>query len=255
MPAALEREIRVADEAWVALALLHREHPGRASFTAGEIVSRAQRESSQPIRPGVQAHVYLHNVSNLAPNSARYRMFVRLDDDTYRLYRPGDPVHPARKGKTAPQRSQLPEAYQTLLDWYEREYCAKNERSPQEDDPILKLWGLGKEIWSETTADEYVSSLRAGWEEEQVDDVWERIKEHQGQKFRTVRGLPFKYKVEGNGVRFSRHGRRIHQILSRTEIEKALARAPLKHPVEIKDLRDSSYLFALLSDPRISGPR
>src|SRR5579863_661243 len=240
MPVTLEREIRVADEAWVALALLHREHPGRSSFTAGEIVSRAQHESSQPLRSGVQAHVYLHNVSNLPPNSARYRMFVCLNDDTYRLYRPGDPVHPARKGKTAPQRSQLPEAYQALLDWYEREYCSRHEQSPRDDDPILKLWGVGKEIWSDTTADEYVASLRAGWEDQQLestraqDDVWGRIIEHQGEEFRTVRGLPFKHKVEGNGIWFYRQGRRINQILSRTEIEKALARAPLKHPVEIK---------------------
>ena len=160
--AAIERNMRVDEEAWVALALLHREHPERVSFSAREILDRAQRESGQVPRPGVQAHIYLHNVANLPPNSARYRMFFRLDDGSYRLYRPGDYVHPARKGKMAPERFELPQKYQPVLDWYGQHYCARSARPTDDDDPILKLWGLGKETWSDTSANEYVASLRTG---------------------------------------------------------------------------------------------
>jgi hypothetical protein len=33
----------------------------------------------------------------------------------------------------------------------------------EQDDPILQMWGVGKEIWADTNADEYVRSLRAKW--------------------------------------------------------------------------------------------
>jgi hypothetical protein len=33
----------------------------------------------------------------------------------------------------------------------------------EEDDPILQMRGVGKEIWADTDADEYVRSLRSNW--------------------------------------------------------------------------------------------
>ena len=33
----------------------------------------------------------------------------------------------------------------------------------EEDDPILQMRGVGKEIWADTDADEYVRGLRANW--------------------------------------------------------------------------------------------
>jgi hypothetical protein len=33
----------------------------------------------------------------------------------------------------------------------------------EKDDPVLQMFGVGKEIWSDTTADEYVRALRANW--------------------------------------------------------------------------------------------
>jgi len=160
-------QILVADEAWIALAFLHNRYPARQSFSAKEILEQIREEHAFPeLRPGVQVHVHQHNVANLEPNPARQRMFFRLEDNTLRLYRPGDPAHPLRKGKMAPRRSELPEKYHHLIDWYEREYC-KRERdtqSAQDRDPILRMWGLGKEIWQDVDADEYVRSLRADWE-------------------------------------------------------------------------------------------
>src|SRR5438067_13332141 len=116
-------EILTADEAWVALALLHRQHPEQEGFSAKEIMTSAKAEKAHPeLRAGLQAHIYLHNVANVAPNSARYRMFYRIEGGRYRLYRPGDFCHPDRKGKIIPRREDLPAHYHHLLNRYEKDY-------------------------------------------------------------------------------------------------------------------------------------
>ena len=166
-----KREILVADEAWLGLALLHREHPGTESFTAREILDRVKAQQATPeLRPGVQVHIYLHNVANAEPNPARNRMFWKLDDDTYRLYLPGDHAHPMRKGKMKPNREELPEQYHYVLDWYEREYCGKPSVMKEDDDPILQMRGVGKEVWAGTDPDEYVRSLRSNWFGDERDE-------------------------------------------------------------------------------------
>lgn len=33
----------------------------------------------------------------------------------------------------------------------------------EDDDPILKMWGLGREIWNGVDPDAYVAELRADW--------------------------------------------------------------------------------------------
>ena len=157
--------ILVADETWVALAMLHRQYPGRQSFSAREILDQVKREHAFPeLRPGVQVHIHQHNVANLEPNPARQRMFYRLDDDSLRLYRPGDPAHPLRKGKMAPKRTELPAKYHYLLDWYESEYCGETQQKGNRTSWIDEMWGLGKHIWAGVDADEYVNSLREDWE-------------------------------------------------------------------------------------------
>jgi len=158
------RSIRVADEAWLALALLQYEHPDRESFSAKEILDRVKAEHANPeLRPGIQVHIYSHNVANVEPNSAKYRMFYKLVNDSYRLFRPTDVAHSARKGKMIPERDEIPSKYHYLLDWYEREYCGRQSTTKEEDDPILQMLGVGKEIWADTNADEYVQNLRSNW--------------------------------------------------------------------------------------------
>lgn len=153
----------VADECWIALALLHRAHPERTSFSAREILDQVKQERAhREVRAGVQPHIYRHNVANLPPNSARYRMFYRVADGEYRLFQPGDDFDPGRKGKAKPKRSDLPERYHKLLDWYEREYCARKNQS-EEDDPVLAMRGVGREVWPGVNADGFVASLRSGW--------------------------------------------------------------------------------------------
>ncbi len=155
--------IKLADEVWVATALLHREQPGREAFTPQEIRDRAEQEAAgTPLRPGFYPHVSQHCVANRAPNPGRYRMLYATGQGR-RLFRPGDPYDRRREGgKTVPRREDLPARYHYLLDWYHAEYAPAG-RGPETPDPILGLRGLGKEIWAGEEPDAYVRRLREGW--------------------------------------------------------------------------------------------
>ena len=157
--------LKVADEVWIATALLHRENPKREDFSVSEIVARARRENiSGELRPGVQVHAYLHCVANLAPKPGRYRMLYATGKSMRRLFREGDDFHPDRRsGKIKPSKENIPSAYHLLLDWYENKFLGKR-KSVEARDPILDLLGLGKEIWVGEKADDYVNRLRGGWE-------------------------------------------------------------------------------------------
>jgi hypothetical protein len=157
--------IKVADEVWIACALLHRENPNRADFEVAEIVERARREALTPsLRPGVYIHALQHCVANRPPDPGRYRMLVETGPGRRRLYREGDSYHPARHGsKSFPAREEIPTEHWPLLDWYESEYNRK-ERPTDEKDSILELAGLGKGLWKDEDPDEYVRRLREGWE-------------------------------------------------------------------------------------------
>src|SRR5271163_1620099 len=97
--------LKVADEVWIATALLHRAHPSRADFSINEIVEQAMLVSpGSPLRPGVYVHVVQHCVANRAPNPGRYRMLFETSKKRRRLYRSGDSSDPARDGsKTMPE--------------------------------------------------------------------------------------------------------------------------------------------------------
>ena len=154
---------RIADEVWIATALLHRRHPDRDDFAVGEIVRQAEAEkvADGPLRPGVQVHIYQHCVANKAPDSGRYRMLFETSKGRRRLFRPGDPCHPRRSaGKDVPRDDEIPPAYRELIDWYRNEYAGGGSR---EADPILSLRGLGKTMWADEDADAYVERLREGW--------------------------------------------------------------------------------------------
>ena len=158
-------QVRVADEVWIATALLHRQFPEERDFTVGQIVQRAEAENitaAGSLRPGVQVHAYLHCVANKPPNPGRYRMLVETSKGRRRLFRPGDPCHPDRStGKDVPRDDEIPSGYGELIDWYRNEYVGNDERRVA--DPVLSLRGLGKEIWADEDADAYVHRLREGW--------------------------------------------------------------------------------------------
>ena len=60
-----EQQTKVADEVWIATALLHREQPERKDFTIQEIRERVEREAmTETLRPGVYVHIVQHCVAN-----------------------------------------------------------------------------------------------------------------------------------------------------------------------------------------------
>jgi len=165
MPVSLRSHVKVADEVWIAAALLHREQPARRDFSVEEIVERARQEKlAGPTRPGVYVHVVQHCVANRPPNPGRYRMLLETSPGRRRLFRAGDAYHPAREGaKIIPNPEDMPAGYGGLLDWY-RDWCSGAARSRSAADPLLALAASGKHLWADEHADEYVRRLREGWE-------------------------------------------------------------------------------------------
>ena len=119
--------MKIADEIWVATALLHYENPSRRDFTVAEIVGRALAENPEAgFRPGLPIHASNHCVATKSPNPARHRMLAETARGRRRLFRDGDAFHPYRTGgKVCPDRQELPENYVHLLDWYEGIYVRK----------------------------------------------------------------------------------------------------------------------------------
>ncbi|SRR5579885_2988652 len=157
-------EIKVADETFLATALLHREHPDRADFTISEIVERARREKLSPeLRPGVRVHATLHCVANRPPNPGRYRMLYATGERTRRLLLEGDDIYAGRTGKIFPDPEEVPAEYRELIEWAKRRYRAGGPRARRLEG-VFQLFGLGKDLWSGEDPDEYVRRLREGWE-------------------------------------------------------------------------------------------
>ncbi len=89
-------------------------------------------------------------------------MLYETSSGRRRLFRSGDPCHPGRTtGKNVPAHDALPMEYRDLIDWYHGEYSVKNCEA---EDPVLALRGLGKEIWANEDADDYVHRQRGGWQ-------------------------------------------------------------------------------------------
>ena len=129
-------DMLVSDEAWLATALLHREHPEAEDFSLEEIRERSVKEFHDH-RPGVWQHIVSHGVASNPPNPAQYRMLHSSARGRRRLYRKGDPVHPERQGKIYPERRKLPERYRPLVDWYLAEYNSPHEGSGSSNPALL----------------------------------------------------------------------------------------------------------------------
>ncbi len=128
MGSASAMKLKVADQVWVATALLHRENPDRMDFSKQEIRERAEEEYLEGAkRPGISQHISTHCVASKPPTPAKHRMLSRTRSGRRRLFREGiDAEHPDRKeGNTCPNREDLPDEYCSLLDWYENEYNRK----------------------------------------------------------------------------------------------------------------------------------
>jgi len=165
MDTLVERDVKVADEVWIATALLHREHPSKPEFSVDEIVERARKEKlTENLRPGVYIHAQMHCVANRPPNPGRYRMLFETRPGFRRLYCATDPFDPNRNGsKIVPLAADIPEQYRQLLSWY-REWCKGRSQTSSRFSSLLALEGSGKDIWTDEHTDEYIDRLREGWE-------------------------------------------------------------------------------------------
>jgi hypothetical protein len=121
--------LSVADQVWIAMALLHREYPERASFSKQEIVRSCESVDPEGARrPGISQHISTHCVASNPPSPVTHRMLTGAGTGRRRLFKPGDAVHPLRsEGKVTPLRAALPEKYHELLAWYETEYGKEPE--------------------------------------------------------------------------------------------------------------------------------
>lgn len=115
--------IKIADQVWIALALLLKEKPEAEGFSVSQIKDRVRQEFGV-VAPGIEPHIRQHCLAEKEPKPGRYRMLVKAAKDKYRLFREGDSYHPDREGtKTRPSLADIPAQYRHLLDWYEEEYA------------------------------------------------------------------------------------------------------------------------------------
>jgi hypothetical protein len=161
-------EMKVADELYLALALLHREQPQVDAFTVKEVVARAAQEGFEARPASLRAHAHGHAAANLPPGkNMRYRLLFKQEDGRVRLLRSSDYVHPDRHQKFYPELLEIPERYHPLVGW-----ARKYSESPADSGAPGRGWlaglhqmrGLGRDVWLGVNPDEYVRSLREGWE-------------------------------------------------------------------------------------------
>jgi hypothetical protein len=161
---AVELDLKVADEIFIAAALLQRENPDREDFTVAEIVERAAKENIYgQQRPGVRIHASLHCAANKPPSPATYRILYATGKRR-RLLKAGDPVHPGRNGKIWPNPEDIPERYRALIDWAKQRYGEPTDTKSPWLGSILAMRGMGRDLWAGENPDEYVNRLREGWD-------------------------------------------------------------------------------------------
>jgi hypothetical protein len=45
--------------------------------------------------------------------------------------------------------------------------------NPMDSDPLLQLYGSGKDLWADEHADEYVRRIREGWDDRSAGEIVE----------------------------------------------------------------------------------
>lgn len=82
------------------------------------------------------------------------------------------------------------------------------------------------------------------------DEVWKRIRMNKGEKFRTVRGLDFTYKMLGPWMVIDRTDYRI----TKKSFQKAYGMLPVDGPNDFgEEITAKNYVHAVLTDPKITG--
>jgi hypothetical protein len=158
-------DIRVADEVFIAAALLQQEHPEREDFSVSEIVERATQENIfGSARPGLRTHASQHCVANKPADPGNYRMLFDVGRGRRRLLKAGDEVHPGRTGKMWPDPNEVPMKYRDLIEWAKQRYGQTADTKQPWLASILAMRGMGRDLWAGEDPDEYVRRLREDWD-------------------------------------------------------------------------------------------
>jgi hypothetical protein len=84
------------------------------------------------------------------------------------------------------------------------------------------------------------------------DVIWSRIQAHHGEIFHQKSGGEFTYSIVDNHIVPMRPKSKARR-LPRSHFQRAFERFPVTGPGQLQDLQGPSYLFAILTDPRISS--
>jgi hypothetical protein len=160
--AASVSHLKIADEVFIATAVLHKENPDRDGFKIGEIVDRVANLFGDS-RPGVRVHASVHCVANRPPDPAPHRMLFELENHRRRLLKSGDAVHPQRKGKIWPDAESVPPEYRDLIEWAKQRFEEGEPPRARWLDGLFQMRGMGRELWKGQDPDEYVRELRENW--------------------------------------------------------------------------------------------
>jgi hypothetical protein len=159
--------LTVADAVWIAAAISQRSSQLSGEIGEGvdiELLATTVQCLSLTLaeRQSIVQHIRQHCVANKEPQPNRSCVLFATDDRHRRLYRIGDPRHPAREGApTHPKWERLPQQFKDLQDWYESVWNSPSALIA--NDPLLNAIGTGNEIWRGISPDAYVNELRDAW--------------------------------------------------------------------------------------------
>jgi hypothetical protein len=81
-----------------------------------------------------------------------------------------------------------------------------------------------------------------------IERVWQQIERYGGHPFTLKSGQDFTYQVSGAVLMPST----ANWDVPKSEVHEALARMPVTGPAQLKDLQAAAFLYAILTDPRIT---
>ena len=159
-----DQALKVADEVFLVVAMMHQDNPLADDFSVAEIMGRAhEMHLNGDIRPGFQVHVRMHCVANMAPNPGDYRMLFASGKSRRRLLRKSDVANPFREGKIFPEIQDVDPKFFEIISWAKARYGLE-ETGPKRFEGLRALRGIAKGLWKEESADEYIKRLRSDWD-------------------------------------------------------------------------------------------
>ena len=143
--------IRVADEVWIATALLHRERPRETDFSLKDIEARIEREGlAGETRGGIYPHLSVHCVANRAPNGGTYRMLFETAPCAGGCSGPAIPT--IRNGKAERRRPTLPTFPRNTIDCWSGTTASGHRRKGRIPcSPLPIAIDVSGKVWTPTS--------------------------------------------------------------------------------------------------------